>query len=165
MIQTTTPPEAVEKTPAYVLIVEARYYAELADALLAGAQEAISQSGAQSLVLSVAGALEIPATVAIALKTAEAHGCPFDAVVTLGCVIRGETRHYDIVAGESARALMDISVAQCIPVGNAILTVENNDQAWARAREGNKGGEAVLAALSVVRIKRGLSGLIAKELK
>ena len=76
-------------------------------------------------VLTVAGALEIPATIAIALDAAEKAGKPYDAVVALGCVIRGETGHYDIVAGESARALMDLSVARRIPLANGILTVEN----------------------------------------
>src|SRR4051812_19805398 len=81
---------------------------------------------------------------------------PFEAVIALGCVIRGDTGHYDIVAGESARALMDLSVARRIPLANGILTVENDAQAWTRARvnELNKGGGAAEAALAVLRIKR-----------
>jgi 6,7-dimethyl-8-ribityllumazine synthase len=109
-------------------------------------------------VLTLDGALEIPATIAIALDAAEKAGRPYDAVVALGCVIRGETGHYDIVAGESARALMDLSVERRIPLANGILTVENDKQAWTRAsvNELNKGGGAVDAALAVLRIKRQL---------
>jgi 6,7-dimethyl-8-ribityllumazine synthase len=163
MIHTSSHPAEAEKIDARVLIVEARYYTELADALLHGAQEALAMAGAQALTLSVHGALEIPTMVAVALDAAQAQGLPFDAVVTLGCVIRGETSHYDIVAGESARALMDLSVARGVPIGNAILTVENEAQAWARARDGNKGGEAARAALGVVRLKRTLPELLTKE--
>jgi len=107
----------------------------------------------------VPGALEAPATIAIALDAAEKAGRPYDAVVALGCVIRGETGHYDIVAGESARALMDLAVARRIPLGNGILTVENEAQALARARvsEMNKGGGAAEAALAVLRHKRALA--------
>jgi 6,7-dimethyl-8-ribityllumazine synthase len=109
-------------------------------------------------VLTLDGALEIPATIAIALDAAEKAGRPYDAVVALGCVIRGETGHYDIVAGESARALMDLSVERRIPLANGILTVENDKQAWTRAsvNELNKGAGAVDAALAVLRIKRQL---------
>ena len=141
---------------ARILVVEARYYDELADELLAGAREAIVAAEASFTLLTVDGALEIPATVAIALDGAEVAGRPYDAVVTLGCVIRGETGHYDIVAGESARALMVLSVGRRIPLANGILTVENAEQAWTRARvnELNKGGGAVAAALSVLRAKR-----------
>jgi 6,7-dimethyl-8-ribityllumazine synthase len=152
---------AVSRPPmpgARVLIVEARYYEGIADELLAGARAAVEAAQAQSMVLTVDGALEIPAAIAIALDAAERGGRPFDAAVALGCVIRGETSHYDLVAGESARALMDLSVARRIPLGNGILTVENDEQAWTRARVGelNKGGGAVDAALSVLRIKKKL---------
>jgi 6,7-dimethyl-8-ribityllumazine synthase len=143
---------------ARVLIVEARYYADLADELLRGAAEAVAGAGGEAIVLTVDGALELPTAIAIALDAAEAAGLPFDAVVALGCVIRGDTSHYDIVAGESARALMDLSVARRVPLGNGILTVENDEQAWTRARvaELNKGGGAAEAALSVLRIKKKL---------
>ena len=143
---------------ARVLIVEARFYDDLADELVRGALEVIAAAQATAEVLTVDGALEIPATVAIALEAAERAGRPFDAVVALGCVIRGETGHYDIVAGESARALMDLSVQRRIPLGNGILTVENEGQAWTRARvsELNKGGGAAEAALAVLRIKKKL---------
>ena len=140
---------------ARVLVVEARYYDDLADELLRGALDAITAAEASAQVLTVPGALEIPATIVIALDAAERRGRPYDAVVALGCVIRGETGHYDIVAGESARALMDVSVARALPLGNGILTVENEAQAWTRARvsELNKGGGAAEAALTVLRLK------------
>jgi 6,7-dimethyl-8-ribityllumazine synthase len=143
---------------ARILVVEARFYDDLADELVRGALEAIAAAQATAEVLTVDGALEVPATVAIALEAAERAGRPFDAVVALGCVIRGETGHYDIVAGESARALMDLSVQRRIPLGNGILTVENEGQAWTRARvsELNKGGGAAEAALAVLRIKKKL---------
>jgi 6,7-dimethyl-8-ribityllumazine synthase len=109
--------------------------------------------------VTVHGALEIPAMIAIGLDAGEASGRPYAAVVALGCVIRGETGHYDIVAGESARALMDLSVGRRLPLGNGILTVETEAQAWARARvvEMNKGGGAAHAALSVLRQARRLA--------
>ncbi len=136
---------------ARILVVEARYYEAIADELLAGARAAIAAASAHATVVTVAGALEIPATVAILLDAV-----PYDAVVALGCVIRGETGHYDIVAGESARALMDLSVDRRIPLGNGILTVETEAQALARARvaEMNKGGGAAEAALGVLALKR-----------
>jgi 6,7-dimethyl-8-ribityllumazine synthase len=136
---------------ARVLVVEARYYDALADELLNGARAAIAAAGATAEVVTVPGALEIPAAVAILFDTGA-----YDAVVTLGCVIRGETGHYDIVAGESARALMDLSVDRKIPLGNGILTVETEAQAWARARvsEQDKGGGAAEAALAVLALKR-----------
>jgi 6,7-dimethyl-8-ribityllumazine synthase len=141
---------------ARILVVEARFYDDIADELLRGTREAIAAARATADVLTVDGALEIPATITIALDAAARDGRPYDAVVALGCVIRGETGHYDIVAGESARALMDLSVARAIPLANGILTVENDEQAWTRARvnELNKGGGAAEAALAVLRIKR-----------
>jgi 6,7-dimethyl-8-ribityllumazine synthase len=141
---------------ARILVVEARFYDDIADELLRGAYGVVEAAKATMDVLTVDGALEIPATIAIALDAAEKAGKPYDAVVALGCVIRGETGHYDIVAGESSRALMDLSVARRIPLANGILTVENDEQAWTRARvsELNKGGGAVEAALAVLRIKQ-----------
>jgi 6,7-dimethyl-8-ribityllumazine synthase len=143
---------------ARILVVEARFYDDIADELLRGARAAGEEAQASLDVLTVDGALEIPATLAIALDAAEKAGTPYDAAVALGCVIRGETGHYDIVAGESARALMDLSVARRLPLANGILTVENEQQAWTRAsvNELNKGGGAVDAALAVLRIKRKL---------
>ncbi|HSP26510.1 MAG TPA: 6,7-dimethyl-8-ribityllumazine synthase [Saliniramus sp.] len=154
----SAPKNAPPISGARVLVVEARFYDELADELLRGARAALEAAEAAVDVVTVPGALEIPATIAIMLDIAQERGSPYDAAVALGCVIRGETGHYDIVAGESARALMDMSVARRLPLGNGILTVENDAQAWARANvsEMNKGGGAAEAALSVLRLKRGL---------
>ena len=145
---------------ARALVVEARYYEELADELLAGVREACDAAGVAVDVITVDGALEIPAMMAIALDAAATSGRPYHAAVALGCVIRGETGHYDIVAGESARALMDLSVARRFPIGNGILTVETEAQAWARARvsDMNKGGGAAQAALGVLRQALRLDG-------
>ncbi|MDF3062622.1 MAG: 6,7-dimethyl-8-ribityllumazine synthase [Microvirga sp.] len=147
---------------ARVLVVEARFYDDIADELLRGATAAIEAAQARAEVLTVGGALEIPQTLAMALDAAEAAGQPYDAAVALGCVIRGDTFHFEIVAGESARALMDLSVARAVPLGNGIITVDTDQQAWTRARvaELNKGGAAVDAALTVLRIKRRLSGKV-----
>lgn len=147
----------IEPLPgARILVVEARYYEGIADELLSGARAAIEAVGGEAHVATVPGALEIPAAIAILLDAAAAAGRPYDGAVALGCVIRGETGHYDIVAGESARALMDLSVARLLPLGNGIVTVENEAQAWTRARvsELNKGGGAAEAALMVLRLKR-----------
>jgi 6,7-dimethyl-8-ribityllumazine synthase len=143
-------------TKGRVLVVEARFYDDIADELLAGAKAVLEAEETSFDVLTVPGALEIPAAIAIALSAAERVGRPYDAAVALGCVIRGETGHYDIVAGESARALMDLSVSHRLPLGNGILTVETLDQAFPRARvsDMNKGAGAAEAALAVLRIKR-----------
>ena len=141
---------------ARVLVVEARYYDGIADELLRGARAALAAAGAEATVVTVPGALEIPAAVAILVEAARRAGRPYEAAVALGCVIRGETGHYDIVAGESARALMDLSVALRLPLGNGIITVETEAQAHARARvaEMNKGGGAAEAALALLALKR-----------
>jgi 6,7-dimethyl-8-ribityllumazine synthase len=137
------------------LVVEARYYERIADELLRGALAALQEAGLETEVVTVHGALEIPQALVIALDVAAAKSRPFDAAVALGCVIRGETGHYDIVAGESARALMDISVARGLPLGNGILTVETEAQAIERAEVAgmDKGGGAARAALAVLAIK------------
>src|ERR1700722_2699130 len=144
---------------ARILVIEARYYEGIADALLDGAMRALTAADADYDVVTVPGALEIPQAIVIALDAAAKRKAPYDGVVALGCVIRGETRHYDIVAGESARAIMDIGVARGIPVGNGILTVDKEEQAWARARpEGqDKGAAAAEAALALIRLKRSLA--------
>lgn len=154
-------PVAVSTGPSRVLIVEARFYDDLADELLRGARGVCEAADATVDVLTVPGALELPALLVIALDAAERRGTPYDAAVALGCVIRGETGHYEIVSNESARALMEISVARRLPFGNGILTVENDAQAWARARvtEMDKGGGAAQAALAVLQIKRDLAAL------
>jgi 6,7-dimethyl-8-ribityllumazine synthase len=143
---------------ARILVVEARYYEGIADELLAGAQRALDAAQASYDVVTVPGALEIPQAIVIALDAAK-RKAPYDGVIALGCVIRGETSHYDIVAGESARAIMVIGVARGVPVGNGILTVDTEAQAWARARpEGqDKGAAAAEAALALVRFKRSLT--------
>lgn len=145
-----------EQTPARVLIVEARFYDDLADALLDGATAALAGAGATYETHTVPGALEIPAAIAILMDGATASGRPFDGAVALGTVIRGETTHYEIVSNESARALMDLSIARKLPLGNGILTVENDAQAWARAKRSqmDKGGGAAEACLAMIRLKR-----------
>ncbi|MGO4173875.1 6,7-dimethyl-8-ribityllumazine synthase [Bosea sp. TAF32] len=149
---------AVEIDGARVLVVEARFYDKLADELLAGAVAVLEEAGCRVDVVTVPGALEIPSAIVIGLRAADEAVDPYEAVVALGTVIRGETGHYDIVAGESSRALMDLSVAFALPLGNGILTVENDAQAWARANRSdmNKGGGAAEAALAVLRYKRSL---------
>ncbi|MET3912846.1 6,7-dimethyl-8-ribityllumazine synthase [Bradyrhizobium sp. S3.3.6] len=144
---------------ARALIVEARFYDDLQDALLDGAVAELKTAGLTHDVITVPGALEIPAAVAIAVDAAAANGKPYDAVVALGCVIRGDTIHFEIVSQESSRALMDLAVVRKLPLGNGILTVNNEDQAWARARasELNKGGDAARAAIAMLRIKRRLA--------
>lgn len=142
-----------------ILIVEGRFYSDLADALLAGATDAITAFGAEYDVITVPGALEIPAVIAIA-EEAGSKGVRYDGYVALGTVIRGETYHFEIVSNESSRGLMDLAVRQGLAIGNGILTVEDEEQAWARARisEGDKGGGAARACLEVVSIRQRLSG-------
>jgi len=126
---------------------------------LQGATAALNEAGAQFDRIEVPGALEIPAAVMIAVEAARKKKAPYDGVVALGCVIQGETFHFDIVAMQSARALIDLSVAQQLPAGNGILTVDNEAQALKRAdpAQGNKGGEAARAALALARLKRQLA--------
>jgi 6,7-dimethyl-8-ribityllumazine synthase len=144
---------------ARVLIVEARFYDDIQDAMLEGARAELDGAGVQHEVITVPGALEIPAAIAIALDAAEKAGRPIDAAVALGCVVRGETIHFEVVSMESARALMDLSVARRLPLGNGIITVNTDEQAWARARRSDldKGGDAARAALAMLRLKRRLA--------
>jgi 6,7-dimethyl-8-ribityllumazine synthase len=150
---------AVSLDGARVLVIEARFYDKLADELLEGALAVLDKAECRVDVVTVPGALEIPSAIIIGLRAADESVDPYEAVIALGTVIRGETGHYDIVAGESSRALMDISVAFALPLGNGILTVENEAQAWARANrsEMDKGGGAAEAALAVLRYKRSLA--------
>ncbi|HEX3502771.1 MAG TPA: 6,7-dimethyl-8-ribityllumazine synthase [Xanthobacteraceae bacterium] len=143
---------------ARILIVEARYYDDIADALLTGAKKALQDAGAQFDLISVPGSLEIPPAIAIALDAAQKKRRPYDGAVALGCVIRGETIHFEIVSQESARGLLDLSVARRIPIGNGIVTVENEAQAKARADvdDQDKGGGAARAALALVSLKKRL---------
>jgi 6,7-dimethyl-8-ribityllumazine synthase len=145
--------------PPHILIVEARFYDDLADELLKGAVQALERAGASYERVTVPGALEIPAAISMALRAMENETANYDAFVVLGCVIRGETYHFDIVANESSRGLMTLAVEESLAIGNGILTVENEAQAWTRARVGelDKGGGAAQAALSVLRIKRRLA--------
>jgi 6,7-dimethyl-8-ribityllumazine synthase len=142
-----------------ILIVEARFYEDIADALLAGATRALEKAGAALERVSVPGSLEVAPAIAMVLDAGGRAGKPYDGAVALGCVIRGETLHFEIVSQESARALLDLSVARGVPIGNGILTVDTDAQAWARARpeEGDKGGDAARAALALVRLKRRLA--------
>ncbi|MEA3030981.1 MAG: 6,7-dimethyl-8-ribityllumazine synthase [Sphingomonadales bacterium] len=132
-----------------ILIVEARFYAHLNDLLLAGARAAIEAAGHAHETVTVPGALEVPGAVAMAAESGK-----YEAFVALGVVIRGETWHFEIVAGESARALMALTL-DGLAIGNGILTVENEAQALARAdpRDKDKGGEAAKAALAMLALK------------
>ena len=139
-----------------ILVVEARFYDDIADALLAGASKVLKEAGAEFDCVTVPGSLEIPAAIAIAVDAARRRRRPYDGAVALGCVIRGDTIHFDIVSHQSARGLMDLAVARQLPIGNGIITVDNEAQAWARARpeEQDKGGHAARAALAMVGLKR-----------
>lgn len=140
---------------ANILVIEARYYEEISDALLKGALAKLQAAGAKVTKVNVPGALEIPHVISYA----EASQAGYDGYVALGCVIRGETTHYDYVCGESARALMDLAVQKQLAIGNGIITVENEKQAWARAKpeEKDKGGFAASAVLKMIQIKQELS--------
>ena len=144
---------------ARILIVEARFYDYIADELLKGATRVLEAAGVVFDRMSVPGSLEIPPAITMALDAAEKSGKPYEGAVALGCVIRGDTIHFEIVSHESARGLMDISRTRGVPIGNGILTVDNDAQAWMRARieEADKGGEAARAALALVRLKRRLA--------
>ena len=135
---------------AHILIVEARFYAHLNDLLLQGARAVLEAAGHTHETLTVPGALEIPGAIALAAETGR-----YDGYVALGVVIRGETYHFEIVAGESARGLMALSL-DGFAIGNGILTVENEAQALARARpdDKDKGGEAAKAALAMLALKQ-----------
>ncbi|MEI7932601.1 MAG: 6,7-dimethyl-8-ribityllumazine synthase [Alphaproteobacteria bacterium] len=144
-----------------ILIVEGRFYSDLSDELLKGAIDAIEAFGATHDVITVPGALEIPAVISIAEEGGHRPvGVAYDGYVALGVVIRGETHHFDIVANESARGLMDLAIGKKLCIGNGILTVEDEDQAWARARvsEGDKGGFAARACLEMIGLKIRLLG-------
>ena len=135
---------------AHVLIAEARFYEDLNDMLLEGVRAAIEAAGHSHETVTVPGALELPAAVAMAANSAR-----FDAYVAVGVVIRGETYHFEIVAGESARGLLALTM-DGLPIGNGILTVENRDQAEVRAnpKKKDKGGEAAKAALALLDLSK-----------
>jgi len=140
---------------ARLLVIEARFHEGIADELVAGALARIEKAGAKADRMTVPGALEIPIAASMAIGSGR-----YDGIVALGCVIRGETEHFGIVAYESAHALMRLGVEKRIAIGNGILTVENEEQAWTRAKrsEGDKGGEAAAAALALIRIARAQIG-------
>ena len=157
MAEPSRAPQAPESVQgAHFLIVEARFYESIGALQLEGATRALSAADARWTVEQAPGALEIPAAAAILLDAAEQAGTPYAGVIALGCVIRGETYHFEIVAGESSRALMDLSVARKIPLGNGVLTVENEAQALERAdrKKLDKGGDAARAALAIHRLKQ-----------
>jgi 6,7-dimethyl-8-ribityllumazine synthase len=143
---------------ARILVVEARFYDAIADALLAGAMKALKESQVEVDCISVPGSLEIPSAIAIALDAAQRKRRPYHGAVALGCVIRGDTIHFEIVSQQSARGLMELAVARSLPIGNGIITVDTEAQAWARARmeEQDKGGDAARAALALVALKQRL---------
>ncbi len=136
---------------ARFLIVEARYYDGIGDMLLAGTKRALEAAGSSYDIIGVPGALEIPAAIKLGLLTGRYAGA-----IALGCVIRGETYHFEIVAGESSRAIMDLTVHDRFAIGNGILTTENEEQAIVRAdpSKGDKGGDAARAALSLHLLKQ-----------
>ncbi len=146
---------AVKLPGARLLLVVAPYYRAIADMLQRGAEAAATDAEALLDRVFVPGAFEIPAAIAHAARKKS-----YDGFVALGCVVRGETSHYDYVCGESARGLMDLSTREGVAIGYGILTVETIEQAEARAdpARGDKGGEAVKAALSMVALKRRFAG-------
>jgi 6,7-dimethyl-8-ribityllumazine synthase len=143
---------------ARLLILEARYYADLCDELVKGAVAAIERAGATWDHVVVPGALELPGAIALGETSKR-----YDGYVALGCVLRGETMHYEIVSNESARGLMDLTL-KGLCIGNGILTCENEEQAWARAKtsEGDKGGGAAEAAIAMIHHKRAMNKKTAK---
>ena len=145
-----------EKIRAHILILEARFYGDLCDELCQGAIAAIERAGATWERIAVPGALELPGAIAIAHETGLYHG-----YVALGAVLRGETTHYDVVANESARGIMNLTF-EGLCIGNGILTCENMDQAWARAKidDMDKGGGAADAALAMIRITRTMAAKV-----
>ena len=138
-----------------ILVIEARFYDDLSDALMEGAMAVLEAHDVSVDSVVVPGALEIPHVISFAEK----GGAGYDGYVALGCVIRGETTHYDYVCEESARAIMDLAVDQQLAIGNGIITVENQDQAWARASKDkkDKGGFAANAVLQMINLRNELS--------
>jgi 6,7-dimethyl-8-ribityllumazine synthase len=147
------------KNPIHILVCEGRFYHHIADELILGAEMTLREQGATWEVVTVPGALEIPQVLSQAIDAGlfnDTAANAFHGFAALGCVIRGETSHYEIVANESARALLSLAATHAIPLGNGILTVETEAQALARASVSgkNKGRDAVEACLEVIRVKR-----------
>jgi 6,7-dimethyl-8-ribityllumazine synthase len=149
------PPNEPALPGARMLVISTHWNGKVVEELVAGALDRLQLAGVHIEQLEVPGALEIPVAAAIKLDAGK-----FDGVVALGCVIRGETEHFEIVSHQSARGLMDLAVARKIALGNGILTVDTEEQAWGRARraEGNAGAHAASAALALVRIARSRAG-------
>lgn len=142
--------------PPHILIVNSPYYEKINEELTKGTMAALDQAGATHEVVSIFGAFEAPAAISMASEAKNTDGSTrYDGFVALGCVIRGETTHYDYVCGESARGLMDLAVSKQLAIGFGILTVENADQAWARAaiHEKNKGRDAAEACLRMIGLR------------
>lgn len=141
---------------AHILIIEARYYEDIADMLLEGALAGLAARGATFTRITVPGALEIPQAFASAAAARQRGLVAFDGAIALGCVIRGETAHYDIVCNNANHWLMDTAIRETLAVGNAILTVDTKAQAIARAEGGDKGkgGDAARACLSLIEHAR-----------
>ncbi|HLB80288.1 MAG TPA: 6,7-dimethyl-8-ribityllumazine synthase [Dongiaceae bacterium] len=139
-----------------IMVAEARFYPDIADALAGGALAALNAAGAAYERFEVPGVFEIPAAIRMAVRANDAGRRRFDGYLALGCVIRGETSHYDYVCQESARALQDLACRFALALGYGILTVENADQAWARARADGKdrGGHAARACLAMLELRR-----------
>ncbi|MBB4304815.1 6,7-dimethyl-8-ribityllumazine synthase [Rhodobium orientis] len=148
----------MRKDTPHILIIDARFYEDISDELVKGATEALEAAGSTYERISVPGVLEIPPALSIAMEAMDEGTIDFDGVVVLGCVIRGETSHYDIAAGESARGVMQIAIDEGLAVGNGILTVETREQAWVRAGtiDRNKGAVAVNAALALCKLRKDL---------
>jgi 6,7-dimethyl-8-ribityllumazine synthase len=144
--------------PPHVMIAEARFYTELADEMARGAIAELESVGATYERFAVAGAFELPAAIRIAMQATERGTLKrtFDGYIALGCVIRGDTTHYDYVCGESARGLQDLAIAHGAAIGYGILTVENEEQAWVRARvsDQNKGGDVARACLGMIGLRQ-----------
>lgn len=158
MVKKSRAPKRAEKK-LRMLIVEARFYEAIADKLLQGAIQVLDEAGATYDRLSVPGSLEIPAAIAMAVDAAQRKKAPYDGVVALGCVIQGETYHFELVSNESARGLMDLAIQRQLPIGNGILTVDTEPQAQARlgGAKGHKGADAARAALAMVKLKHELA--------
>jgi 6,7-dimethyl-8-ribityllumazine synthase len=148
----------------HILIVEARFYPEISDEMLRGATAALSAAGATFDRVEVPGVFEIPAAIRMAVGATDSAP-KYDGYLALGCVIRGETTHYDIVANESSRALQALVCKFALALGFGVLTVENEAQAWARARvdEMNKAAEAAQACLAMIELKRRLQADAARR--
>lgn len=142
-----------------ILVVEARFYENFSDDLLRGATRVLGEAGAEFDRITVPGALEIPGAIVMATEAAQRRRAPYDGVVALGCVIQGETYHFELVSNESARGLMDLTIERQLCIGNGILTVDTEAQARARSGDDgrNKGASAAKAALAMVALKRALA--------